>query len=82
MIVTINHSDFGHCWTMTFDLEFICENAGKRVKDDDGTYTPLTIPHTRKIFKLIRQYKDDCEDIDEYLKKYPRLLEIWKKVSA
>ena len=81
MIVTINHSDFGHHWTMMFDLEFICENVGKRVKDDDGTYTPLTIPHTRKIFKLIKKYKDDCEEIENYLEKYPKLLEVWKKVK-
>ena len=81
MIVTIKQNNFSSHWTMTFDLEFICENAGKRVNDGDGTYTPLTIPHTRKIFKLIKKYKDDCDDIEAYLKKYPRLLEIWKKVK-
>lgn len=82
MKVIIKRKDLNHRWIMMFNLDFICENAGKRVNDGDGVYTPLTIPHTRKIFKLIKKYKDDCDDIVEYLKKYPRLLEIWEKVKS
>lgn len=69
-------------WTMTFDLENICDNAGKKLRDSDGRlYTTLTIPHTRKILKLIKRYTDDLDDISEFLKRYPNILDIWEKIK-
>lgn len=68
-------------WTMKFDLGYICENCGKKYRDENGTYTILTIPHTRRILKIIKQYADDYDEIVKYLSAYPKVLEIWNKLK-
>lgn len=85
MIVTVKSNGWDGSWVMNFDLDYICRKAGKKEKDEDGKlYTPITIPHVKKIFKLIRRYyEDDIEIIDGFLKEnHPKMFDIWKKVGA
>lgn len=72
-------------WSMIIDIDVICESMGKKQRDkyDGSTYTLLTIPRTKKIFKLIKRYVEDniLNDISIYLEKYPHVLEVWNKVK-
>ena len=89
MIVLINNGD---AWKMQFDLMYICQHAGKRVKyyDERGrshSFVPFTLVHARKIFRLIKQNADEGYIInaDLFIKQQAeitgdkRVLEQWEK---
>lgn len=62
------------------DLKEICVCAGKREYDkyEHRYYTPYTMNKAKKIFKLIKQYADNLDEIESYLKmNYPKMLKVW-----
>ena len=81
MIVHIRNHDWDSHWDMRFDLKFICENMGKKINDGDEKYVALTIPHTRRIFRIIKRYAEDPAEIENFLKDYPKALEVWSKIK-
>lgn len=85
MIAKIEYVKFaGGKWTQQFDIDYLCENLGKKEKDkyDGTTYTVITKTHIKKIFKLIKRYHDNPDEIGEYIKEhYPKAYEVWEKVK-
>ena len=81
MIVHIRNHDWDSHWDMRFDLKFICENMGKKINDGGEKYVALTIPHTRRIFRIIKRYAEDLAEIQNFLKGYPKALEVWSKIK-
>ena len=82
MIVVIRTSDVwaGVKWAAEINLKEVCECAGKREYDkyEHRYYTLYTMNQAKKIFKLIKQYADNLDEIESYLKKnYPKMLNAW-----
>lgn len=82
MIVIIRNTDIwtGCKWSAEINLKEICECAGKREYDkyEHCYYTPYTMNKTKKIFKLIKQYADNLNEIESYLiTNYPKMLKVW-----
>jgi len=78
---------YNRTWKMNVDLEYVCENAGKRDFWIDEhyhkhPYVPFTMNQAKKILKLV--YKNTLddeemqEDIKSYLSKYPKMIKIWE----
>ena len=80
MIVIIRNNDVwtGAKWSAEINLKEVCECAGKREFDkyEHRYYTLYTMNQAKKIFKLIKQYADNLEEVESYLeKKYPKMFE-------
>lgn len=82
MIVKVQNTDVwsGMKWSAEINLKEVCECAGKREFDkyEHRYYTLYTMNQAKKIFKLIKQYADNLDEIESYLKKnYPKMLNAW-----
>ena len=82
MLVVIRTSDpwTGCKWAAEINLKEVCESAGKRGYDkyEHRYYTLYTMNQAKKIFKLIKQYADNLEEVESYLEKnYPKMLKVW-----
>lgn len=75
-------------WQMTFDLEWICENAGKRVTvysyvyHKNLSYVAFPMNKVKKALRLCYLYSDNekREVIKDFLANYPKMLKIWEKL--
>lgn len=83
MVVKIQNTDVwsGMKWSAEINLKEVCECAGKREYDkyERCYYTPYTMNQAKKIFKLIKQYADNLNEVECYLEKtYPKMLKVWE----
>lgn len=91
MLVNLNiYEPWGnsHGCHMTIDLEQVCRDAGRREKDgiDIKThrqiyYTVYPMNKAKKLLKLIKRYADNVEEIEAFLKGYPKVFNIWAGIK-
>lgn len=75
-------------WQMTFDLKWICDNAGKRVTvysfelRKNISYVAFPMNKVKIALRLCYLYSDDekRKAIKDFLSNYPKMLKIWEKL--
>jgi len=73
-------------WKIVFDLKWICDNAGKRVKIFSYYQCKYIIcaaypmNKAKRALRLCYLYSDDekREEIKDFLSDYPKMLKIWE----